>query len=248
VIESLPLIHLVWIGAAIFFGYAVRGMSGFGAGMVSTPLMAFVLPAHVAIPVSGLLAFALFCILSVRDRGDVIWREFRLLVVPTLAGVGLGLLVFKSLDGGLLLRALGLFLMLYAVYMVAASTKRLPELRCSERWALPAGFVGATIDTLFGGGGGTLVVIYIHARGLTVKQFRATVAMVWFIEMIARIGAYSSAGYYTSDVLMLVGAMLPLMWIGTKLGEKIGNRVSPATFSRLLAGVLFLSGANHVFH
>ena len=243
---ALPLLHLLWIASAIFVGYAIRGMSGFGAGMVSTPLMAFVLPAHVAIPVSGMLAFSLFCILSVRDRGHVIWREFRLLVVPTLAGVGIGLLVFRSLDGGMLLRALGFFLMLYAVYMVAAASKWLPELRCSERWALPAGFVGATIDTLFGGGGGTLVVIYIHARGLTVKQFRATVAMVWFVEMIARLAAYSTAGYYSKDVLILVAGLLPLMWIGTKVGEKIGNRLRPETFSRILAGMLFCAGGSHL--
>jgi uncharacterized membrane protein YfcA len=73
-------------------------------------------------------------------------------------------------------------------------------------------------------------------------EFRATIAMLWFIEMIARIGGYGIAGYYTRDVLLLVAALLPITWAGTWVGERLGNRVSPDTFSRILAALLLLSG------
>lgn len=238
---------MLWIGASILGAYVVRGMSGFGAGLVAAPLLAFVLPVHVVVPTTGLLVFVLFIFLTLRDRRNVIWRELKLLAAPTLAGVVGGLYLFKLLDNELLLVMLGGFLIVYALYMLAVHAFGLPEFRCSERWAIPLGFAGSFFDTLFGGGGGTLVVIYMHARGIGRMEFRATVAMLWFIEMIARIGGYAIAGYYTREVLILVAALLPVMWAGTWLGERLGNRVSAETFSRILAVVLLLSGISLLF-
>jgi uncharacterized protein len=128
--------------------------------------------------------------------------------------------------------------------MFAVHTLGLPQFTCSERWALPVGFFGSFFDTMFGGGGGTLVVIYMHARGMGRMEFRATVATLWFIEMIARIGGYGIAGYYTRDVLIMVAALLPVMWAGTWIGERLGNRVSPKTFQRILAVLLMASGVS----
>jgi uncharacterized membrane protein YfcA len=240
--DALTPGNIAWIGASVFAAYIVRGMSGFGAGLIAAPLLALVLPVHVVVPLSGLLVFVLFIFLSIRDRHSVIWRELKLLGPPTLLGVLGGLLLFRSLDNRLLLIMLGSFLLLYASYMLAVHAFGLPQFRCSERWAFPLGFTGAFFDTLFGGGGGTLVVIYMHARGIGRMEFRATLATLWFVEMIARITGYGFGGYYTRDVLLLVLLLLPVTWAGTWVGERLGNRVSPETFARILAGLLMLSG------
>jgi uncharacterized membrane protein YfcA len=241
-VESLSVLQMAWIGTAVFAAYVIRGMSGFGAGLIAAPLLAFVLPVHVVVPTTGLLVFVLFVFLAIRDRADVIWRELTLLAPPTVIGVVAGLILFKLLDNALLLTMLGCFLIVYATYMLAVHALGLPQFRCSERWAFPLGFFGSFFDTMFGGGGGTLVVIYLHGRGLARMQFRATVATLWFIEMIARIGGYGLAGYYTIDVLLLVAALLPVMAAGTWIGERLGNRVSPEVFQRILALLLMASG------
>lgn len=241
-IEGFSLIQIAFAAVVVFTAFVVRGMSGFGAGLIATPLLAFMLPMHVIVPVSGLLVFVLFVFLTIRDRNSVIWRELKLLAVPTVIGVVCGLFLFRSLDNSLLLFMLGGFLIAYAVYMLVVHFFGLPELKCSEKWAVPVGFAGSFIDTLFGGGGGTLVVIYMHARGIGKMQFRATVAVLWFIEMIARISGYTLAGYYTASTLLLVAVLLPMVWAGTWVGEHISNRISQETFSRILAVMLLLSG------
>lgn len=243
-LENLTLLQIAWIASAVFTAYVIRGMSGFGAGLVAAPMLAFVLPIHVLVPMSGLLVFILFIFITIRDRASVIWRELKVLALPTVAGVIVGMILFRSLDNRLLVVMLGSFLILYSTYMLAVHAFGLPQFRCSERWALPLGFLGSFFDTLFGGGGGTLVVIYMHARGIGRMEFRATVAMLWFIEMIARISGYGIAGYYTREVLIMVALLIPVMWAGTWVGERLGNRVSQAVFSRILAIVLMLSGAS----
>jgi uncharacterized protein len=246
-LEALTLPQILWIGAAVFVAYVVRGMSGFGAGLVAAPMLAFVLPVQVVVPLCGLLVLVLFVFLTIRDWRSVIWRELKLLALPTLAGVLAGLLLFRSLENRFLVVMLGSFLIVYAAYMLAIHAFGLPQFKCSERWAFPLGFTGAFADTLFGGGGGTLVVIYMHARGLGRMEFRATVATLWFGEMITRITGYAVAGFYTREVLILVAALLPVTWAGTWVGEKLGNRISQEAFSRILALLLLASGVSLLF-
>ncbi|MDH5343238.1 MAG: sulfite exporter TauE/SafE family protein [Betaproteobacteria bacterium] len=241
---SLGWIQLALIGAIIFLAFVVRGMSGFGAGLIAVPLLAFVIPLQLAVPLCSLLVFVLFIALVIRDRQQVVWAELKLLVPPTIAGALVGLWLFAILDNRMLVIMLGSFLVLYAVYMLAVSVLGLPQLRCSQRWALPVGFFGSFFDTLFGGGGGTLVVIYINARGIDRAGFRATVAALWFTEMIARIGGYAWAGFYGAEVLLLFAALLPLVWAGTVTGERLGNKVSSETFAKILAVMLFASGVS----
>lgn len=226
----------------VFAALMVRGMSGFGAGIIATPLLVFVMPIHTAVPMMSLLVFVLFIFLTVRDRRDVMWDELKLLVPTTILGVIAGAVLFKNLDNVLLLKLLGVLIIGFAVYVLAVQHFGLPGIRCSRNWALPSGFVGAAIDTMFGGGGGTLVVIYMHLRGIGKTQFRATVATLWFFEMIARLTGYTLSGFYTLSTLLLAAMMLPVMWAGTYVGEHISNRISQDTFAKVLAMVLLMSG------
>jgi len=234
--------QLAWIVVVFFLAFVVRGMSGFGAGMIAVPLLAFVIPLQLAVPLCSLLVFVLFVILVIRDRREIVWSELRLLLPPTIIGALAGLWLFASLDNRMLVLMLGSFLVCYACYMLAVSALGLPQLRCSQRWAMLVGFFGSFFDTLFGGGGGTLVVIYINARGIGRAGFRATVAALWFAEMIARIGGYAWAGFYDAKTLLLFVVLLPLMWAGTVVGERLGNRVNGETFSKILAVMLLASG------
>jgi hypothetical protein len=239
---ELSTVQLAWIATAVFIAFVVRGMSGFGAGMIAVPLLAYAVPLQIAVPLCSLLVFVLFIVLLIRDRRQVIWPELWRLVPPTIAGALIGLWLFAVLDNRILVTMLGGFLVLYSLYLLAVSLLGLPQLRCSPRWALPAGFFGSFFDTLFGGGGGTLVVIYVNARGVSRAGFRATVAALWFFEMIARIGGYAWAGFYDGGMLLLFAALLPLVWAGTAVGERLGNRVSSEAFARLMAVMLLASG------
>jgi hypothetical protein len=243
-LEGVSIPQLALAACIVFGAFIVRGMSGFGSGMIGIPLLSFLMPVHSAVAMFGLMVLILFAFLSIRDWREVVRREFALLIVPTIIGVAAGVLLFRHLDNRLLLQLLGGFLIAYSLYVFAVHYFGMPEITCSERWAIPVGFVGAFIDTLFGGGGGTLVVIYLHMRRVGRAPFRATVAALWLFEMIARVAGYGAAGYYRMDILLLCALFLPMMFAGSWLGERLGNRISQETFSRLMAGLLILTGAS----
>jgi len=243
-LESYSGLQIALSACIVFGAFVVRGMSGFGAGMIGIPLLAFVMPVHTAVPLFGLLVLFLFLFLSIRDWRDVAQDELKRLILPTLLGVAAGVLLFTHLDNRLLLQLLGGFLVGYALYTFAVHYFGLPQFSCSPRWAFPVGFAGAFIDTLFGGGGGTLVVIYLHLRGIGRAPFRATVAALWLAEMIARILGYGAAGYYTAETLLMCALLFPLMGAGTWVGERLGNRISQEAFSKVMASLLLVAGVS----
>lgn len=243
-IESLGLLGLALSFLIVFGAFVVRGMSGFGAGMIGVPLLAFLMPVHTAVSMFGLMVLFLFAFLSVRDWREVVRDELARLIVPTLLGVAGGVLLFSNLDNRLMLQLLGGFLITYALYAMAVHYIGLPEFTCSQRWAYPVGFTGGFIDTLFGGGGGTLVVIYLHLRRVGRVPFRATVAALWLAEMVARVLGYGAAGYYSVDTLLLCALLLPMMGAGTWVGERLGNRISQESFSKLMALLLLVAGVS----
>ena len=89
-----------------------------------------------------------------------------------------------------------------------------------------------------------MVVIYLHLRRVGRAPFRATVATLWLFEMIARIIGYGAAGYYSAETLLLCVLLLPVMFAGTWLGERAGNRISQETFTRVMASLLLVAGAS----
>ena len=243
-IESLDPLQITLTACIVFAAFVIRGMSGFGAGMIGIPLLAFLMPVHTAVSMFGLMVLVLFTFLSIRDWRDVVQGELKRLIVPTLLGVAGGVLLFQHLDNRVLMQLLAGFLIAYALYALAVHYFGLPEFTCSQRWAYPVGFAGAFIDTLFGGGGGTLVVIYLHMRRVGRAPFRATVAALWLAEMIARVFGYGAAGYYSMDTLVMCALLLPLMGAGTWVGERLGNRISQESFSKLMALLLLVAGVS----
>ena len=76
------------------------------------------------------------------------------------------------------------------------------------------------------------------------KWAACALAALWLFEMVARVLGYGTAGYYNTDVLLLCALFVPIMAAGSWTGEKLGNRISQESFSKLMALLLMLTGAS----
>jgi uncharacterized membrane protein YfcA len=54
--------------SAIIIAYTIKGLSGFGAGLIAIPALSFVLPVIIVVPVVNLLSYGSNLILSVKLR------------------------------------------------------------------------------------------------------------------------------------------------------------------------------------
>lgn len=226
------------IAAAIVLGaYLVRGIAGFGSGLIAIPLLALMLPLPVVVPMIGLLDYVASMSHGARNRRQIAWRELLPLLPFTLTGVLTALYLFKSLDAVTMKKALGGFVIAYGTY----SLLPLPPLSGPRLWAVPAGTLGGLVGTLFGTGG-PFYVIYLTLRRLDKARFRATVATIFIIDGGLRLSGYLVSGFYGLQTMVLVAAALPLLVAGMYAGGHIHTTITPRTFARLISLLLIGSG------
>lgn len=223
--------------------FAVRSAAGFGAVLVAMPMLAFVLPVSAAVSITT----ALTAITSVhhlsRDWRRVAWRHFAIMAFYSAIGIGLGFYLINLLDEHALRRSLGGFLMLYAIY-AWVTAGRAPVFPARWRRALAAGtgISGGLLGTLFGAGVGPIYVIYFNTLRLEREIFRVTMSTVVLLGGAARIAGYARLGFYEASSVVLIAIGLPLVLVGSWLGDRVIRRLDPRMFGRLVGGLIFLSG------
>jgi len=227
----------VYAGAVLFLAYLVRGMTGFGSGLIAIPLLTLVAPVTAVVPLVVSLDYLGSAGQSVRNVREIAWREQLVLIPFMLAGVGLGLIFLKTVPAATLARTLGAFIIVYAVYQLLP----VPDLRASRAAATYCGILGGLVGTLFGTGG-PFYVIYLRLRGLDKGAFRATFAMNFLIDGGVRLAAYALMGLLGGETLLHVLAALPIVALALWVGGRIHTGLDPRAFVWMISVLLLASG------
>ncbi len=236
-LETLSTNALIMAGGIIGSAYIIRGIAGFGSGLIAIPLLALIMPLSTAVPLIVLLDYIASASQGLSNRKAIQWKDLLPLLPFSLLGVCLALFLFQSLEMQLLIHGLGIFLLLFAIYSLLAFT---PKFRPSVLWAIPGGILGGMIGTLFGTGG-PFYVIYLKLLGLQKNSFRATFATIFLIDGFGRISGYLITGYIDLNQTLLTALALPVMAIGMYLGGQIHTTLSQQVFQRGISILLIFS-------
>lgn len=226
-----------YVAVVLFAAYMVRGITGFGSGLISVPLLAFILPLQFIVPIIVLLDYLGSASQGIRNRAVIAWGEQLPLIPFSLIGLALGLTILKTLSSDMLARALGGFIIAYGIYQLLP----MPQPRGSRIFAAPCGLMGGLIGTLFGTGG-PFYVIYLGLRRLEKAAFRATLAANFIIDGGIRLVAYAIFGFFSMDALIAILAAAPIVGIALWVGGRIHTGLSVQIFSRLISILLIGSG------
>ena len=226
--------------AVVFAGYALRGATGFGAGVVAIPMLALVMPLNVVIPVITTLGILASLGQSLQEFRYVDWRALRGLALPSAIGLALGLWLFASLDQALLLRAFGAFIIVYGLWSLVP---RVPALRePPAALAAAAGSAGGLVATLFGGMAGPFYAIYLRALSLDKRRFRASMSSVLLCLGLVRAAGYGGLGFYDRRAVAVLILCAPVMALAMLAGDRWHARLEQARFERVVALLLAASG------
>ena len=232
------------VGACVVaVAYLVRGIAGFGSGLIAVPLLALMLPLALVVPLVVLLDYIASASQGSANRRDIRWREILPLLPFSLIGVLIALFALSRADAQLLLQGLGVFVIAFALYTLSGYT---PKQGAARGWGVLAGTSGGLIGTLFGTGG-PFYVMYFKARGLDKSAFRATFATVFLIDGAGRLLGYAGTGFFTWDFLSVVALALPLMAVALYLGGQIHTHLSQQAFQRGISVLLIVSGVALLF-
>jgi len=239
----LSPLETAWCFTALAAAYTVRGVAGFGSGVVATPLLTFVLPLSFTAPLITLLGFFVSVRQAIHDWPLIDWRAVARFIPGSLAGVAVGLYVFKTLDMALLARLLGGYVLLYAFYSLFGHRLFKRPLHPPAWLIHPVAALGALVATIFGGLAGPIYVTYFDAMRLSKTAFRVTVSTTLLVLNVVRSIGYFATGVFELSDFMLVGAAFIPVTVGVLLGDRLHDRLDPKAFRQAIGALLVASGA-----
>lgn len=225
----------------VLAAYFIRGISGFGSGLIAVPLLAHFLPLTFVVPMILVTDFAASLALGTHTRKHARWDEVKPLLPFSLLGVAAGATLLINLPKAPLLATLGVFVLLFGT----RSVLNLHGTRTVSRlWAAPTGLAGGTIGALFGTGGPPYV-IYLNHRLRDKGELRATFSSLFIIEGGLRILTFLIIGLLLrTELWFAILAALPLVALGLFLGNRVHIGLTPTQMQRILGMLLLVSGTS----
>ncbi len=230
--------------AILLVAYFIRGITGFGSGLISVPLLALFLPLQFVVPLVLLLDFTASIIIGGLTVRRVQWGEVGVLIPFGIVGVVIGTHLLVSLPKAPMLSALALFILAFALRSLLNLHGSRPV---SRWWAIPASLTGGTVGGLFGTGGPPYI-IYLSHRVTHKSDLRATLSVLFFTEGLARIVSFLVAGLLmTPEVWLAYLAALPVMLGALYVGGHVHVGLTQTQMTRLVGGLLLLAGVSLLF-
>ncbi|MHB9119464.1 MAG: sulfite exporter TauE/SafE family protein [Burkholderiales bacterium] len=233
--------HLALAALIVLFAYFIRGITGFGSGLIAVPLLAHFLPLPFVVPMVLVLDFSASLSLVRSVRRNIRWDELKYLFPFSIVGVALGVFMLIHMPREPLLAGLGIFVIVFGLRNVLNIHG---ERLISRWWAIPAALSGGSVGAVFGTGGPPYI-IYLSHRLHDKTQLRATFTGLFVIEGLMRATLFVATGLLLQKgMFTALLVALPLMASGLYLGHRVHVGLSNRQMMKIIGTLLLLSGGS----
>jgi uncharacterized membrane protein YfcA len=243
-----PLL-ILGVATVIFLGGVMQSAIGFAYSLFATPIMVWM-----GIPLPTTIAIVSTCSLvqnglgSWHLRADVPWREAWLAIAVRLPAVVIGVLMLRRLaflDPGEVKLVVGCIICLLVGIQVVFRVK--PAERVHGVWTALAFLTSGLLSGITGMGGPPLVM-WVMAHNWSSEKTRSFLFAVFLVSAPIQIALLYLA--FGPDILkgVLAGALLtPAVFLGSKVGIPLGNRMPKAVLRNMAYLVLVIIGLSSIF-
>ncbi len=233
--------------ASIFaLGACVQTIAGFGSALVVMPILTQFVGVKTAASIMALVGATVTLTVLYQNRQGLRWREAGRLLTGSVIGVPLGALALKFLPTAPIMALLGIVLLIYGVYTLAASrASSAPEITPAPSHRITSALVGFCSGILGGAYAtdGPPLVIYGSAKKWPKESFRSILQACFLVNGLLIIACHGAGGLVTKDVLTYCAYGIPGMAGGLVIGAILDKRINHALFHRLLIWLILLLAA-----
>lgn len=235
---DISLVAAVAVCLTSLAGGLFRGFSGFGSGLILSPVLALVVGPALAIPAAMLVFQATSLQLLPGAWRHVDWKIVTPLAVASALTHPIGIYGLVALDPDITRRVISTICVVFALVLLAGWT-----LREAARPGVSA-LVGASSGLINGIGavGGPPVILYLLALGQRAAAIRATVIVYFTLTQFVGIAAYLIGGLIDLETLVVCLLIGPPMVLGVWAGEKLFGRTDDALYRRIALVFLLFVG------
>lgn len=238
----MPFDLTTWVLAATIVGlsYIIFGITAFGAALFTVPLLSMLFPLEFVLTLSVLMDVSASLALGTRFSKHAQWQELKWMVPLSAIGAVAGVTLLVKLPGTATLTAFGVFLVLYALYVLRSGG--VVNL-VSSAWAPVAGLAGGMTGTLFGVGAPPYA-IYLSRRLADKGQLRATLSNMVLFSTSIRALVFLAGGLMLLDRLVAFAMLVPFAFAGLWMGNHLHSRLSREAVQRVAALLILAMGAS----
>jgi len=225
----------------VLIAFLIRGLTGFGSGLLAVPTLLLFLDRRLVVPTAASLAVlsGILLILTFKTRKWVRKDLLLMMVGGAILGTPVGTYALASYTSSILERLFGLLISGYALRLLFWNKESNREIK--NYVGLIAGFLGGCLGGMFATGGPP-VIIYLNRKIEDKRAFRATLTLYFLIVNSWQYVTYLYAGLITGEVLGFTAWMLPFFAIGSMAGSFMHIKINKVLFDRVVALVLLITG------
>lgn len=229
-------------GLVIFLTHALEAVTGFGCTVLALPFIAALFGLKSGVMTLTILAWALALYIVVTKRRDIQWKQFGVILAFVLAGLPVGMYLFRHVDAAPLKKALAVFIILASsAQLLVYFLPRLAQRRLPKPIGFILLFLGGIVHGLFSSGG-PLVVLYASGALPDKGKFRATLCLLWATLNSVLLVSYIASSSISAATAKNTLFMLPFLAAGIAVGEWAHKRVKPEAFRLIVFSTLLVTG------
>lgn len=228
--------------AMIFLGISKAGFGG-GAGLLATPMLALVLPTHIA--VGALLPLLIVCdwVGVYFYRNDFLWKPIQYFLPGALVGIIVAIFVIGKVDDHLLRVMLGAVALGFCAFQYFR--EQILKLNEAKEPCWPSGgslgFLAGIFSTVAHAAGPVATMYFIPMK-LSPSQFVATMVICFTFINLMKLPFFVGSGLINDTTLVVSLILAPFAALGACIGVALNRRFSDNVFTKIVYTILFLTG------
>jgi uncharacterized membrane protein YfcA len=226
----------------ILFTATLGGITGFGASILSTPLLLLLgLPLRVIVIVNLSLVIVSRVTTAVRLRPYLSTRRPLLLVLGSVPGLYCGTLLAVHVDAAILKRAVGVICVATALFQVAVARRPAPAPIPGA--ALVAGYLGGVLSTTTSLNGIPPAILLARDRAAP-RTFQADLALYFVCSNLIALAIIAARGTFIWHALVPTAVVwMPAALAGNAVGTVLGGKLPDRIFRYLAFLLAAVAGA-----
>lgn len=237
--QMLGSANYVLIGvAACIAGGLIRGFSGFGGGLVLTPLFTILYGPILAVPISVLINLLVNVQLIPSMKGSVRWPVVTPITISACLAAPIGAAMLVAIDPELMRRSIGIMVMGFSV-LIAWGWRLAPNGGVAAD--LIAGVVGGLLNGAAALGGAPITLYLIGKEGSAASK-RADLIAIFGVMQLVSIVTFTLIGLLPAKVIVLSLLLLPIYVLAAWAGTALFRRSNDQLFNRVAQIFLIIIG------